>query len=484
MMVRPGSLSWLFRHELRLGWRTSWVGRGRRGRVIVLAVAAPVAQAMGLGIAFVLLRLGPGMMGAVLTLGCTLAGLAMLSQAVLAAIEALYARGDLDLLYSSPLRVGHVLALRMSSIAATIAPTWIGIAAALANGFVLLGHPGLLALYPAALALAILASAAAVAVTLTLLSLVGPRRTRAAANLVYAAVVVCTMLSSQVRVWLSAGAYSALAERAAAPPGWWLGRAASGEATPLLALLAVSLTAYGVTAMCLGHRFAVGTAIAAGVAPRRGGDRHPGNLRSGLSALLAKERRLMARQPGALFQTLIQLLGFLPLGFLLVRDGSSDLSGRIAASIVLMTSLLARAGIGVAVAYDTVGDLARTAPVRPHAIRRSKWLTAGAPALAVALIASAALMANSPRVAGITMAIAAISVCAELAAGTWSPARLVQTVAGRKLYPSAGTHIALVTGLLWSVTAVLASASSRWALVAGLVAVLLVIPLRPWRSPP
>ena len=105
---RPGSVLWLLRHELRLGWRGAGGKRTARG-LLVFAVVLSAALHVG---AYILLRKWPPGSGQ-LVLGLLIGAVAwfaislMLAQAIFLSVSALFDRGDLDLLLSSPVATLH-----------------------------------------------------------------------------------------------------------------------------------------------------------------------------------------------------------------------------------------------------------------------------------------------------------------------------------------------------------------------------------------
>src|SRR5262249_1501095 len=102
----PGSTLWLLGFELKMAWRKAISGRRGRARLIVIGVAALAMVGLGLPVAM-------GTRGIevpvnsysilIADAGTLLVFTLMLSQALAGGIEALYTRGDLDLLFSSPL---------------------------------------------------------------------------------------------------------------------------------------------------------------------------------------------------------------------------------------------------------------------------------------------------------------------------------------------------------------------------------------------
>ena len=123
-MIRfqPASIPWLLAHELRLTWRGFVSGRKSRGPVSMIALAVLVVMALIAGVSIALavhgrqipviplsIAIGDFVLAVILTL--------MLSTGLAAAADVLYERGDLDLLFSSPIAPRKVLFVRALGVA-------------------------------------------------------------------------------------------------------------------------------------------------------------------------------------------------------------------------------------------------------------------------------------------------------------------------------------------------------------------------------
>ena len=124
-MSSATALSWFARHEIRLAWR-EWLAmmtgsRGRRKRAIIaLIVFAAVmhlpAYAVVGRFADLELPLGkPELI--VITATIFLAWALMLSQAIESVTRVFYARADLELIMSSPVRLTNIFSVRIAAIA-------------------------------------------------------------------------------------------------------------------------------------------------------------------------------------------------------------------------------------------------------------------------------------------------------------------------------------------------------------------------------
>ena len=128
--LRPGSAGWLLRHELRLAWRKLGFRSSRPWLIAgaslwlayhlapygVLSVGNSVATVATLGASASEHAGAIGVMvGAALWAMFTL----MVSHAITYSVDALFERGDLDLLLASPLEPRHVFLARGLGVAAS-----------------------------------------------------------------------------------------------------------------------------------------------------------------------------------------------------------------------------------------------------------------------------------------------------------------------------------------------------------------------------
>ena len=116
-LVASGSTLWLLAHEMRLYWRNFRAGRAGKGtrRLISLIVIGAMLIGGGvlaaLGLHDVQVPINP-LSVSLAALGSAVVFTLMLSQTLSASSEALYDRGDLDLLFSSPIGPAKVLFVR------------------------------------------------------------------------------------------------------------------------------------------------------------------------------------------------------------------------------------------------------------------------------------------------------------------------------------------------------------------------------------
>jgi len=128
-MSSAAALSWFARHEIRLAWR-EWLAMmtaGRKGRKRAAIVGLIVfAAIMHLPAYAVIGRFAdlqaPLEKSTLIVMSATifLAWALMLSQAIESVTRVFYARADLDLIMSSPVRLANVFSVRIAAIALSV----------------------------------------------------------------------------------------------------------------------------------------------------------------------------------------------------------------------------------------------------------------------------------------------------------------------------------------------------------------------------
>ena len=391
----PPGLLWLARHELRLAWR-DWRAMITAGGRRNLAVAAAV-----LALVMVLLHLpayavvggfaGEGVspdratlftVSLVVLLYVSL----LLSQAMETVTRSLYARGDLDLVLSSPTPPGRIFAVRIATTALLMTVIAVTLSAPFIDSLVWAGGPRWLAAYGVAIALGVASAAVAVAMTLLLFRLLGARRTRVVAQIASAGIGAAFAIGLQVAAILYYGTLNrmslatspALLDRLpdAASVLWWPARAILGDG---LALAGVLLAAFALLAV-----------VVAVFAPRLGGYSLaatdlavPGSRRAShrrfrtgppAAVMRRKEWALLRRDPWLISQTLTQLLYLAPPALLLWQDVPGQ-SGALTIAVMILVTVggqLAGALAWLAVSGEDAPDLVATAPASRRAVTRAK----------------------------------------------------------------------------------------------------------------
>jgi ABC-2 type transport system permease protein len=419
MSARPGSALWLLRHELRLLWFSSAVatkkGSSRRPNkrsIITLSVLWVVLH----GAAFAGLRLLPGGLSQLpppLLFGVTVilasVFMLMLSGGLKASVEALFDRGDLDLLLSSPLPSRSIFVVRLLAIVGAVAGTYLFFLSPIAHAGALLGQFRWLGLYPVIIGSAAVAASLAMLLTLALVRLLGARRTRVVAQVIGALAGASMFVMSQAFNFSSQSQDSAIRTHLAAwlAPGgalshdsafWLPAQAAFGAPLPLLAL---TLLAAGVLVLTVysAHRFFVhGLQQAAGAGRARvapvGGTRY--QFGRGLAhTVLVKEWRLIVRDPHLISQVLLQLLYLLPM-FVLVFSRDKVPFMAIGAGFTLLSASLAASLAWIIIQAEDAPDLLMASPANATAVRIAKLAAAVIPPLALLCVPLLWMTAREP----------------------------------------------------------------------------------------
>lgn len=396
--LAPGGWLWLLRHEMRLAWRNIggkrvWVTLAAGGFVWLCvhlaawAVMRGAKGADGSGLSLVI-------SGGVFWLSFSI----MLSQATAHAVSALFDRGDLDLLLSSPLSPRAVLAVRGLGIAVAACLLPFLLMLPFAHAGLITGRPGLMAIYPVLAALALLTAAIGMLLTMTLVRFFGARRAKTVTQILAALIGAAFFLLSQLQSFLpreQQAAVSAWAKQEMATGGWfapesllwWPVKAMLGEITPLLAVVVVGVGSFWLVVTIVFKHFVSGSqeSISGGTTRSRvRTDARPEVFRRGLVAnLLAKEWKLLMRDPQIISQTLLQILYLLPLLLLGFKGDRS--AWMLLPGFVMITSMLAGSLAWLTIAAEDAPELIGTAPISIERVRRIKALAAVLPVFALLL---------------------------------------------------------------------------------------------------
>jgi len=184
-MSSPAALSWFARHEIRLAWREwlAMITAGRKGRKRAAIVGLIVfAAIMHLPAYAVIGRFAdlqaPLEKSTLIVMSATifLAWALMLSQAIESVTRVFYARADLDLIMSSPVRLANVFSVRIAAIALSVMAMALLLSTPFVDVLVIGGGIRWFAAYGVVIAIGLSAAAVAIAVTIVLFHLIGPSR--------------------------------------------------------------------------------------------------------------------------------------------------------------------------------------------------------------------------------------------------------------------------------------------------------------------
>ena len=134
--------------------------------------------------------------------------LLMISQAMESMTRAFYARSDLDLILASPVAAHEIFAVRISTVALSVATMALPLAAPFIDMMIVRGGWHWLGAYGVIVAMGAAATALAVALTVALFRTIGPKRTRLVAQIVAAVIGAAFVIGLQVAAILSYGTLS------------------------------------------------------------------------------------------------------------------------------------------------------------------------------------------------------------------------------------------------------------------------------------
>jgi ABC-2 type transport system permease protein len=391
--LRPGSIPWLMRHELRLYTR-SGVLKGTSFTFLIIAeillhlLAVPAAFTVRAASAY-----GGAGIPAVLPLLLTTGGLAfcfifMLSRSLNGIVQVLYTRADLDLLLSSPVAPDSIIGVRVGTVALTVTLEVAMLAWPFANVFVLFGLFSWSKLYLLIPALGMLATSLDVVLALTLFRLLGPRTTRIVGQVLAALIGLTIFLLTQLPNLMrhgpqrGPGNYDGFATLLRADPGH-LGaillpaRLVLAGYWPSVLLTLISAGLLLLTVRVLSGRFMrAATAIGSmGSARSKSVSARPLRFRSSLrSVLIVKELRLIRRDPLLLMQLLQQSVYLVPLCLVLWRQPRGGPGGLpwLWLGVILVSGTLAAAMAWITIAAENAPELLAAAPLTRAMVVRTK----------------------------------------------------------------------------------------------------------------
>jgi ABC-2 type transport system permease protein len=395
--LRPGSVGWLTHHEFRLYWREmSKRVSGYASIIFLVVVLHLIAILVALGI-----RHTPALPHRGLAMGLTISGgfvlLMMISRGLITAVQALYARGDMDLMLSSPLAPRSIMTVRASFIAASVTMEFALLFWPFANVFVLFGMFAWLKAYILLPALGLLAASISLVLALLLFHLFGARRTRVIAQVMSALIAVGFMLLFQLPSIMarSAGRASAFGARGLATHAPPLDSALFTPAlavldgvVPTLAFATICMAIFALTTQQLAGSFIRASIASASISTGKRARKPASALRfhgSTRWVVMRKELRLIARDPWLLTQLFQQSLFLFPLGVVLWRPGSGGLP-IVWGAVILLAGFTSSALAWITVAAEDVPELVAAAPIAAGDIVRIKLQAALLPVVPLVLL--------------------------------------------------------------------------------------------------
>lgn len=497
-MNSTATLAWFARHELRVAWR-DWLGMmtaGRRSRRIGVIVGLLAVAAVMHLLAYAVVGRAADPFAApatstliVISVSIVLGWALVLSQAIEQATKVFYARGDLDLIMSSPYPLTTVMSLRMGAVALTMIALALVMVLPFVNVLALMGGTRWFATYGLTIAAALSATATALLATIALFRIFGPRRTRLAAQVVSAIVGAGFVIALQVGAILSYGTMSRFAMLmsnhasvyAPSPDSllWWPARAVLGDNVALFGLLALSLVLLGVAMAVCAPLFGDSIVSVAGgsVSTRIVVDAKPFRARSPRQALRRKELMLLRRDPWLVSQTLMQLLYLVPPALMMWRSfGSGAGTALLLVPVIVMGAGQLAGGIAwLSISGEDAPDLIATTPLMPSAVMRAKIEVV---LIAIAVVLTPLLMPMAiaaPMAALIAASGAAIAAIAATTIQYWFRAQARRSQFRRRHTSSRiATFAEAFSSIGWAAVSALVLMSP---LVAGITAVMVLLVL-------
>jgi ABC-2 type transport system permease protein len=491
-MSSTAALTWFARHEIRLAWR-EWLammtgGRRKRSRAIIGLVA--FAAIMHLPAYAVIGRFAdlqpPLDKSSLIVISATifLAWALMLSQAIESVTRVFYARADLDLIMSSPVRLTNVFSIRIASIALSVTAMALLLSTPFVDILVIGGGARWFAAYGVVVAIGLSAAAVAIAITIMLFRLIGPSRTRLVAQVLAAIIGAGFIIALQIAAILSYGTLSRFAvltsdaAAAFAPDAdsilWWPARAALGDGEVLLLLLAGGLVLLGAVMAAFSPRFA-NTAVSVS-ANATSGQQSPRirAFRAGSrqQALRRKEFVLLWRDPWLISQTLMQLLYLVPPAVMLWRSfADSTLAIVLITPVIVMAAGQLAGGLAwLTISGEDAADLVATAPLSPSRVIRAKIEVV---LIAVSLIFAPLVLALafvSPLQAVVSASGVIVAAASATAIQLWFRVQARRSQFRRRQTSSRlATFAEAFSSIGWAATAALVLATPTVALATGLI---------------
>jgi ABC-2 type transport system permease protein len=419
-----------------------------------------------------------------------LSSLLMVSQAMESMTRAFYARSDLDLILASPAAAQRLFAVRIATVAISVAAMAIPLAAPFIDILIVRGGLRWMGAYGLIVAMGSAAAALAVGFTVALFRIIGPRRTRLVAQVVAAVIGAAFVIGLQVAAILSYGTISrvsVLQSRAVLTHApdlgsvvWWPARAAMGDWLALVGVLAVSFALLVAAIALVSPRFGEYATAAAGAAASSISQTRRQNAfrkTSPRRALRRKEWTLLRRDPWLVSQTFMQMLYLIPPAVLLWRsfDDGNGAYNLLVPVLVMAAGQLAGGLAWLAISGEDAPDLVATAPVPASFILRAK-VEAVLGVIAVVFAPMVMVLAMlSPWHALVASGGIVIATTAATAIQLWFRSQAKRSQFRRRQVASrVATFTEAFSSIGWAATAAVASVSLVLAIAPALIALLVV----------
>jgi ABC-2 type transport system permease protein len=497
MIGAPGTSLWFAQHEWRLAWR-DWLammsgGRRKRLRCAVIAIAIFVIFMHFVAYWMVGRYADAAVDRATLvtiTGSVLLSWLLMISQAMESTTRAFYARSDLDLILASPAATEKLFAVRIATVALSMALMALPLAAPFIDILIARGGWRWLGAYGLIAAMGATATALAMGLSVAMFRLIGAKRTRFVAQVVAAVIGAAFVIGLQIAAILSYGTISRVtvlqshALLAHMPDAgsviWWPARAALGDGVALLGVLAISLAMLAAVIAIVAPRFGEYAVTAASVDTSPVVQvRRPTAFRatSPRRALRTKEWTLLRRDPWLVSQTLMQMLYLIPPAVLLWRsfDDGSGAYQLLVPVLVMAAGQLAGGLAWLAISGEDSPDLVASAPIPSGFIVRAKIEAVLGIIVVIFAPLVAALAIASPWHALVTTVGIVIAGAAATSIQLWFRSQAKRSQFRRRQVSSRlATFAEAFSSIGWAATAAVAAASLELAIAPALLALLVV----------
>lgn len=397
--MKVSSFPWLVQHELRLWWRDFSSKESNNYILLLLILAIPILL---MGFWPVLSHLRAVLSHTTLpdwtiwiAVGCWVtAFLYAFYQAMERSIIALFDRGDLDLLVSSPLSGKVIFASRLLSIAIEIFLGFSILVVPFSVIVILVGIPQLLGVYPFVVGLSLSATSLAMLLTLGLVLLLGARQARTFAQVLtggmYGLFFLATQLPNMIRgrnlhtEGLLAPLRSLFAEGGVLGTKSWVwfpARAIFCEPLSVLLTLIISSVLAWLTVEILYRTFISGTQQSVTRKHRQLHSTQEPHFTGNFNrVLLFKEWRMIWRNPYLISRTFLRILFLIPLFVVVMNNHKgkaiASFSTLVSLAAVLVGSQLATTLTNICICAEEAPDLLKSSPANSKDIRCLKLLAA------------------------------------------------------------------------------------------------------------
>ncbi len=470
--MTPGTLPWLLRHDLRVAWReftaTSTPGSLIATGAILFALVHLALWFMAQGLRGSLTPLHPAAIYVAVALLLVATPL-MLALAMSRSVQALFERGDMDLLASSPLSSRVIFAGRVLGVALTVCLMSSIFLLPIAHVGVMVGVPQLLGLYPTVAALSLAVASVGMILTVWLVRVFGARRARVLAQVVGSLAGGGFFMLAMIPNLLGNNWLDSLAANMAnivplfeaggplAPESllWFPARALFFDPLSLLLALGGSALVFWLTTRFLHRAFMTGTLEpTTAVRSRRPSSQGHYRFRQGTRlVMLLKEWKLILRDPYLVSQTLLQVIYFIPMAVIIWRPATdsspfSNLEGLLGAGAVLLAGTFSATLARICLAGEEAPDLLRASPVPSAEVHRIKLTAAVLPSIVLVLPLVIGLVSLNAWLALLMALIALASAIASSLIRLWNPIRVRRSDLFKRARNQGDTILNLIEGVV------------------------------------